>query len=168
MYYPDKIGVNMSKTVYIESSVISYRVARLSRDIVVLARQELTAEWWDNVLPQLDGFVSPVVLEEIALGDLDSADQRLQIVEQFQSLEINDSVRLLAEQIVIQLKLPDHVLPDAYHLALPAVHGIEYLVTWNCKHIANAFMLKRIEKIVVANGYDMPVVCTPEELMEEL
>ncbi|MEI6207051.1 MAG: type II toxin-antitoxin system VapC family toxin [Desulfuromonadales bacterium] len=158
----------MSKTVYIESSVISYRVARLSRDIVVLARQELTAEWWDNVLPQLDGFVSPVVLEEIALGDLDSADQRLQIVEQFQSLEINDSVRLLAEQIVIQLKLPDHVLPDAYHLALPAVHGIEYLVTWNCKHIANAFMLKRIEKIVVANGYDMPVVCTPEELMEEL
>jgi len=66
------------------------------------------------------------------------------------------------------LKLPDHVLPDAYHLALPAVHGIGYLVTWNCKHIANAFMLKRIEAIVVTNGYEMPVVCTPEELMEEL
>jgi len=158
----------MTKSVYIESSVISYRVARLSRDIVVLARQEITAEWWDNVLPHLDGFVSPVVLEEIALGDGDSAKRRLQIAERFQSLEVNDAVRLLAEQIVAQLNLPDHVLPDAYHLALPAVHGIEYLVTWNCKHIANAFMLKRIEKIVVANGYEMPVVCTPEELMEEL
>jgi predicted nucleic acid-binding protein len=158
----------MLKSVYIESSVISYRVARLSRDVVVLARQEITAEWWDNVLPHLDGFVSPVVLEEIALGDGDSSGRRLQIADRFQSLEVNDAVRLLAEQIVAQLNLPDHVLPDAYHLALPAVHGIEYLVTWNCKHIANAFMLKRIEKIVVANGYNMPVVCTPEELMEEL
>jgi predicted nucleic acid-binding protein len=160
--------VIMLKSVYIESSVISYRIARLSRDVVVLARQEITAEWWDNVLPNLDGFVSPVVLEEISLGDRDSAERRLQIAECFQSLEVNDSVRLLAEQIVAALKLHDHVLPDAYHLALPAVHGIDYLVTWNCKHIANAFMIKRIEKIVVANGYEMPVVCTPEELMEEI
>lgn len=158
----------MPRTVYIESSVISYRIARLSRDVVVLARQEITAEWWDNVLPHLEGFVSPVVLEEIALGDVKSAERRLQIVECFQSLEVNNSVRTLAELIVTQLKLPGHVLPDAYHLALPAVHGIDYLVTWNCKHIANAFMLKRIETIVVASGYDMPVVCTPEELMEEI
>jgi len=158
----------MSKSVYIESSVISYRIARISKDVVVLARQEITAEWWDNVLPHLDGFVSPVVLEEIALGDRGSAERRLNIAESFNSLEVNNSVRLLADQIVAHLKLPDHVLPDAYHLALPAVHGIDYLVTWNCKHIANAFMLKRIEAIVVANGYEMPVVCTPEELMEEI
>ena len=89
-----------------------------------MARQEITAEWWDHILPHLDGFVSPVVLEEIALGDRDSAERRLQIAECFQSLEVNDSVRLLAEQIVAHLKLPDHFLPDAYHLALPAVQGI--------------------------------------------
>jgi len=86
----------MRQTIYIETSVISYRVARSSRDIVVLARQEITTEWWDNVLPHLEGFVSPVVLEEIALGDRNLAEQRLLIASCFQSLEVNDSVRLLA------------------------------------------------------------------------
>jgi len=86
----------MRQTIYIETSVISYRVARSSRDIVVLARQEITTEWWDNVLPHLEGFVSPVVLEEIALCDRNLAEQRLLIASCFQSLEVNDSVRLLA------------------------------------------------------------------------
>ncbi len=158
----------MKRTIYIETSVISYRVARPSRDIIVLARQEITAEWWDSVLPHLDAYVSPVVLDEISGGDQQAQTLRLQLVANMPLLAVDERIISLAEAICEEIRLPERAQADAYHIAIPSVHGIEYLVTWNCKHIANAFMLRKIEQIVRAKGYTMPVVCTPEELMEEI
>jgi len=158
----------MKLTVYIETSVISYRVARPSRDIIVLARQEITAEWWDSVLPHLDAYVSPVVLDEIAGGDQQAQALRLKLVTNMPPLAVDERIISLAEAICEEIRLPERAQADAYHIAIPAVHGIDYLVTWNCKHIANAFMLRKIEQIVRSKGYAMPVVCTPEELMEEI
>ena len=76
--------------------------------------------------------------------------------------------RTIYEAICDEIRLPERSQADAYHIAIPSVHGMNYLVTWNCKHIANAFILRKIEQIVLAKGYIMPVVCTPEELMEEI
>ena len=158
----------MKLTIYIETSVVSYRVARPSRDIIVLARQEITAEWWDTVLPHLDAYVSPVVLDEIAGGDQQAQALRLQLVTNMPLLAVDERIISLAEAICEEIRLPERAQADAYHIAIPSVHGIDYLVTWNCKHIANAFMLRKIEQIVQVKGYTMPVVCTPEELMEEI
>ncbi len=158
----------MKRTIYIETSVISYRVARPSRDIIVLARQEITAEWWDTVLPHLDAYVSPVVLDEIVGGDQQAQALRLQLVANMPPLAVDERSITLAEAICEEIRLPGRAQADAYHIAIPSVHGIDYLATWNCKHIANAFMLRKIEQIVRAKGYTMPVVCTPEELMEEI
>ncbi len=158
----------MKRTIYIETSVISYRVARPSRDIIVLARQEITAEWWDRVLPRLNAYISPVVLDEITGGDLQAQALRLQLVAHMPLLAVEERIISLAEAICDEIRLPERSQADAYHIAIPSVHGMDYLVTWNCKHIANAFMLRKIEQIVLAKGYTMPVVCTPEELMEEI
>ncbi len=158
----------IKRTVYLETSVVSYRVARPSRDIIVLARQEITTEWWDSVLPHLDAFVSPVVLDEIAGGDQHAQILRQKLVADMAILAVDERIIALAEVISKQIQLPERAQADAYHIAIPAVHGIDYLVTWNCKHIANAFILRRIEQIVRTMGYVMPVVCTPEELMEEI
>ncbi len=158
----------MKRTVYIETSVISYRVARPSRDIIVLARQEITTEWWNNVLPKLDAFVSPVVLDEITGGDEHAQASRWQLIATMPPLAVDNRIISLAEAISEQIHLPERAQADAYHIAIPAVHGIDYIVTWNFKHIANAFILRRIKQIVELWGYEMPIVCTPEELMEEI
>ncbi len=158
----------MKPSVYLETSVISYRVARPSRNVIVLARQAITAEWWDSVLPHLDAYVSPVVLDEIVGGDQQAQALRLQLVAKMPPLAVDQRIISLAEVICEEIRLPERAQADAYHIAIPSVHGIDYLVTWNCKHIANAFLLRKIEKIVRAKGYTMPVVCTPEELMEEI
>lgn len=117
-------------------------------------------------MPHLDAYVSPVVLDEIAGGDLQAQALRLQLVADMPLLAVNESIIALAEAISDQIQLPDRALADAYHIAIPSVHDIDYLVTWNCKHIANAFILRKIEQIVQSMGHTMPVVCTPEELME--
>lgn len=120
------------------------------------------------MLPHLDAYISPIVLDEISNGDLSAQGLRLQLVADMPLLAVDERIAALAEAISEQIRLPERAQADAYHIAIPAVHGIDYLVTWNCKHIANAFMLRRIEQIVRSMGYTMPVVCTPEELMEEI
>jgi hypothetical protein len=120
------------------------------------------------VLPHLDAYISPVVLDEIVGGDQQAQALRLQLVAKMPPLAVDESIISLAEVICEEIRLPERAQADAYHIAIPSVHGIDYLVTWNCRHIANAFLLRNIEKIVRAKGFTMPVVCTPEELMEEI
>ena len=88
----------MRQTVYLESSVISYRTARASRDLVVAAHQQITQEWWEFVLPRYEAFISPVVLEEISRGDLQAAEERLGVVVSFPVLEVVSEVHELAER----------------------------------------------------------------------
>jgi predicted nucleic acid-binding protein len=156
----------MKPTVYIETSVISYLTAQVSRDLVVAAHQELTVEWWEQALPKLQPYVSPVVLEEIAKGDPDAAKKRMKAVSHCEVLEVVPEVRDLAERYFTAIDLPEKARADAYHLALAVWHGMDYLVTWNCTHIAGAKVKLVVQGVNAARGIESPIICTPEELME--
>ena len=124
--------------VYIESSVISYMVARPSRDIIVLGHQQITQEWWNQTLPQLEACVSPIVIEEVSAGDRTLSKRRLDLVRSFEMLQLTDRAEHLVASYIRGGFLPEKAVRDALHIAIAAVHGVEYLVTWNCRHIANA------------------------------
>jgi predicted nucleic acid-binding protein len=153
-------------TVYIETSVISYWTARPSRDLLVAAHQQVTHEWWEHALPQCDPFISPVVLEEIAHGDPDAAQRRQQSIAGFPVLEVVPEVHALAAAYFAAIPLPDKAQADAYHLALAAWHGLDYLVSWNCTHIVSGRVRMIIEEVNAEFGIRTPIICTPEELME--
>ena len=156
----------MKPTVYLETSVISYRAARPSRDLLVAAHQQVTYEWWERVFPLCDAFVSPVVLEAIAHGDSDAAHRRQQSIATFPVLEVVSEVHALASAYFAAIPLPDKAQADAYHLALAAWHGLDYLVSWNCPPIVSGRVRMIIEEVKAEFGIRTPIICTPEELME--
>jgi len=148
-------------------SVISYLTGRPSRDMVLAAHQELTREWWERRSSEFELLVSELVHEEAAKGDQDAADKRLQAIDSLSILQINDPAINLAEQLVQKGPIPEKSGADAIHIAVSAVNGVDYLLTWNCKHLANATLRHQLEICVENAGYACPVICTPEELMEE-
>lgn len=156
----------MRPTAYIETSVVSYLAARPSRDLVTAAHQQMTQEWWKVVLPKLDPFVSAVVLDEVSRGDREAAKRRIQAVASFGVLQLTAEVRDLAERYFAAIDLPAKARADAYHLALATWHGMDYLVTWNCTHIAGARVRRVVESLNANRRIASPVICTPEELME--
>ena len=156
----------MKPTVYIETTVISYRMARSSRDLIIAAHQQITHDWWEMALPQFDAFISPIVLEEISRGDVGAAKLRLDNVPSFQLLEVASEVRNLAESYFSVIEIPEKARADSYHLAVAAWHGMDFLVSWNCTHIVSGRVKRIIEEINSAKGIRSPIVCTPEELME--
>ncbi len=155
----------MKETIYIETSVISYYTAKPSRDIIVLAHQEITREWWDRALRKYDAVISEIVIEEARAGDIEAAKKRLAILKQFEHLELNPMVDKMSQVYVDKLKLPIKAFRDAVHIAVASVHSVDYLVTWNCAHIANGEIIKKLMKINTSYGIRTPVICTPEELM---
>jgi len=156
----------MKPTVYIETSVISYAASKPSRDLIVAAHQQITAEWWNTVLPHYQAFISPIVLDEIAKGDADAVQLRLNKSGTFTILEIVPEVKRLADTYFLKLDVPEKARADTYHLALATWHGIDYLVSWNCTHIANAKIIRALDEINSRENIRTPVICTPEELME--
>ena len=155
----------MKLRVYVETSVISYLTAKPSRDLVAAAHQQSTRELWDQ-LERFDVFVSELVLEECASGDESAATSRLAIATPIQSLDFTDAVVGLAKKLLAAAALPAKSADDAIHVALAAVHGMDFLATWNCKHIANPATRKKIERTCIEAGYAPPILCTPEELLE--
>lgn len=156
----------MTSTVYIETSVISYATARYSRDLIIAAHQQITSDWWDESLPKYDAFVSPIVIEEISRGDSDAAQQRLDKISSFSILEVVPEIRQLADAYFDAIQIPEKARADTYHLALTALHGLDFLVSWNCKHIVNGRIKMVLEEINAEFGIRTPIICTPEELME--
>lgn len=156
----------MKPGVYLETSVISYLVGRLSRDVVVLGNQELTREWWANRRVDYELFASQVVIGEAGLGDPDLARQRLEICDGLQLLAISAEAERLAPLLVKAAGMASNAATDALHVAVAAVHGMDYLLSWNCTHIANATIRRAIDKQCRASGYEPPVICTPQELTE--
>ena len=154
------------ETLYLETSVISYYSARPSRDVIVLAHQQITWEWWEKALDWFDAYVSEIVIEEAAAGDPAAAARRLQCLKGFSHLQMNPSVERLAETYMRRLELPENSLRDAVHLALASVHEMDYLLTWNCTHIANAWVMKQLRQINESEEIAVPLICTPEELLE--
>lgn len=153
--------------VYVETTVVSYLTAQPSRDIVLAAHQQITREWWQR-RDRFELFVSEAVLREAAGGDPAAAAQRLAALQGIAVLDVSPAaVGDLARRLVSATAVPERAVVDAVHIAVAAVNGMDYLLTWNCAHIANAATRGKIERECRGAGYAPPVICTPEELTEE-
>jgi len=155
----------MPKTVYVESTIPSYLVARPSRDLLQYARQKITQEWWSGHRHEFELRISQIVVDECSAGDHDAASRRLEAINGIALLDLNADVASVAAAIMKSGLLPEQAARDAVHLSVSSVHGLDILITWNCKHIANATILRDLEEIVSVAGFQLPVVCTPEELI---
>jgi hypothetical protein len=155
----------MKPACYLETSIVSYLTARPSRDLVVAAHQQITHEWWEFRRPAFKLYASQLVLAEAGKGDSEAARQRLLVLDDIELLELKEEAADLAALFVRSKAVPEKAAEDALHIALAAIYGLDYLLTWNCKHIANAEIQKRIKSICADEGYEMPSICTPEELM---
>jgi len=157
----------MKARVYIETSMVGYLTARPSRDVVAAAHQQISLDWWERRRHDFDLVASLVVVNEARLGNPESAARRLAILEGIPLLEVTASAQKLAVTIVQKGLLPQAAYPDALHIATAAVHQVDYLLTWNCNHIANAEILPRIGLVCEPLGVVLPYICTPEELLGE-
>jgi len=127
---------------------------------------EVTRDWWKSRRGNFTLYISQAVLKEVALGDAEIAAQRLEILRGFPLLELNQAVEDLAAQFLTRSNLPPKANVDAIHIAAATVHGLDYLLTWNCNHIANAQIQGKLAEISLDFGYELPILCTPYELLE--
>jgi predicted nucleic acid-binding protein len=155
----------MLESVYLETTFISYLVARPSGDVIVAAHQQTTRDWWNTRRNDFQCNVSQVVIDEASAGDPAEIQKRLDVIRDLRVLEVTVSSQSLAQSIIDSGVMPPRAVRDAAHIAVAAVHGIDYLLTWNCRHLANAQMMRRIEEICTRLSKRMPLICTPEELM---
>jgi hypothetical protein len=152
--------------IYIESTIPSYVVARPARDLLQAARQQLTRDWWDSQREKHELFTSQVVLDEIAFGEKAMAQLRLETLPAVPLLQVTDTVKELARKVLTSGLLPVTADRDATHIALASAYEMDILLSWNCRHLANAAIQTRLRRLVEAAGFTLPVICTPEELME--
>ena len=157
----------MKPSVYIETTIPSYLTAWRSPELVMAANQEATRSWWDTSRPKFDIFISALVLDEASSGDPAAAQRRMEIIREIPALDVSELAEELAVRLLAASALPEKAKADALHIAIATVHGIDYLLTWNCKHIANATMRLKIESICRSSGYEPPIICTPLELMDD-
>ena len=157
----------MKARLYLETTIVSYLVAGPSRDLVQAADQQVTREWWDSQRHRYDIHVSEIVLEEAGSGDATMARQRLELLKPFPVLAVEPEVGELADALIHGGPLPSKAADDASHIAYSAVHGMHFLLTWNCRHIANPSMARRIAQICRGHGFEVPVICTPAILLEK-
>jgi len=154
-------------SVYIETSIVSYLTARPSRDLVVAANQEMTARWWRTAPDLYDLYISQLVRAEVGRGDEDAANRRLALLSEIQELKNLPEAMNLAARFIQIGALPPNAREDASHLALASVHGIDFFLTWNCRHINNATKKPLMRRICEEDGYRCPEICTPYELLGE-
>ena len=152
--------------IYIESTIPSYVVARPARDLIQAARQQLTRDWWDLQREQHELFTSQVVLDEVAFGERAMAQLRLDLLDGVPLLQVTDEVKALARKVLESGLLPVTADRDAAHIALASAYEMDILLSWNCRHIANAAIQAKLRKLAEAAGFTLPVICTPEELMD--
>lgn len=155
----------MDLKIYIETSIVSYLTARPSRDLIIAAHQQITLEWWENRRKDFDLYTSQFVIQESSAGDAAMARKRLDALDGITLLSIEQEALVLARLLVEKGPIPEKAQIDALHIAVATANGMDYLLTWNCKHIANAEMQVGIEKLCRASGFEPPVICTPEELL---
>ena len=156
----------MNPKVYIETTVVSYLTARPSRDVVIAGYQQTTRVWWRDAAVRFELVASQLVLREAAAGDADAARDRLAALAPITLLDATKEAAELAEQLINSGAIPVKAAEDAAHIAIAVTNGADYLVTWNCRHIANATMRTHIEQVCRNAGYEPVIICTPDELME--
>lgn len=157
----------MKPRVYVETSIVSYLTSRPSRDVVIAAHQELTRQWWTQRASRFELVISALVEEEASRGDEDAARERLEALASISMVAVSAEAVNLAEHLVRAGLIPTESAADALHIAVAAVNGVDFLLTWNHRHLANAVLRTRIEMAVEELGSACPVICTPEELMED-
>jgi hypothetical protein len=154
----------MKPIVYLESSVISYLTSRPNRDVIIAGRQATTLDWWENQRQRFELRISILVEEEIGRGDPKAAQLRLETVADISSLTISDEATRIADLLLAKGAVPKGSEEDALHIGISAAQGVDFLLTWNFKHINNAEMKEAIIQIVESCGYKCPQLCSPEEL----
>jgi len=153
-------------TAYIETSIVSYLAGKPSRDLLIAACQKATWDWWQDHRAGYKFFTSQLVVAEAGAGDPQAAKRRLAYLKGVPELLITDEVKVLAKALVAQGALPPKAEADALHIAVAAVHRIDLLVTWNCRHIDNPTMKPVVRSVCAVAGYSCPEICTPMEILE--
>ncbi len=156
----------MNPSVYLETSVIGYLTSWPREDPTIAGHQNTTKLWWSTAGERFELFVSQLVVRECSDGDLDAVKDRLDSIDGIPVLRITAAAELLADALIQGGAVPENQPNDALHIALAAIHGVQYLVSWNFRHIVNASLRPAIERICRDSGYDPPILCTPEELLE--
>ena len=154
------------KKVYVETTVISDATALPTRDLVQAGRQIITREWWNTATERFDLFSSNVVANEARRGDPDAAKRRVDALQGIPELKADEKVLALASELIARKAVPPEYPDDALHIATAALNGMDYLVSWNFKHITNAHTIPLAERICRENGYTCPCICTPQMLQE--
>ena len=157
----------MKPKVYLETTIVSYLASKPSRDLITAAHQQITHDWWDKRLADFDVYISQFVLDEAGAGDAEAAAKRLASLAAFPLLDATPEALNLAKALVERGAIPPRKATDAAHIAVATVHRIQFLLTWNCAHLANAEILAQVQVICAQLGYAAPIVCTPEELFGE-
>jgi hypothetical protein len=151
--------------VYIETTVIGYLTTWRSRDLIVAGNQESTKEWWDR-RDDFDLFISQFVVQESSEGDPVAASERLEKLEGIAEIEITEEAEVIAGRLLSDAQLPEKARLDALHIAVASLGGVDYLLTWNLRHIENPAFRPKIEAVIRSFGYEPPTICTPQELLE--
>jgi len=155
----------MTPSLYLETSIIGYLTIRPTPNLITASNALITEDWWTNRRQNFVIYISEIVLEEVARGDQEIASKRLELLDELPLLQINQTVEELAKAFLTQSNLPPKASDDALHIALATVYKLDYLLTWNCKHIANAQIQKKLSQISQKFGYELTTICTPYELM---
>jgi len=156
----------MKPKVYIETTVISYLTAWTARDVVAAGHQQITRDWWQNAADRFELVASELVVNEARAGDPEAARSRLATLDSVTLLDITEEALELAQHLLKSGAIPEKAAEDAVHIAIAVTNGVEYLVTWNCRHIANATMRSHIDTVCRRAGFEPSIICTPDELLE--
>ena len=151
--------------VYLETTIPSYLASRPSRDVIVAAQQQVTLEWWENSRPKYDLFISEAVIDECQAGDPEAAKKRIGFIKDLSVLSITDDVIKLAEIYAKLLNIPDKAKVDAIHISIAVVYEMDYLITWNCTHLAHGEIRSALHRYNMQNGLYEPTIVTPFELL---
>jgi hypothetical protein len=157
----------MKSRLYLETSIPSYLTSRPSRDLIIAGHQQITREWWEKRRHAFQVYISQLVVDEASAGDPGAARERLIVLQPLPLLDITPQVAELATGILASGIIPRKAATDAAHIAIAALHGMDFLLTWNCAHIANAAIAKTLALICREHECECPVICTPEELTGE-
>lgn len=153
------------KTIYIETSIVSFLTARPTGDLLAAAWQKITVDWWDMQRARFDLYTSDITVEEAGRGNPEASALRLGALSDIPILPTTEAVIGLSKALLQGKALPAKAVNDALHIAVSAVHGIDYLLTWNYRHLDNAETKPVIRSICAIHGYNSPEICTPQELM---
>jgi len=155
------------ESIYIETSIISYLVARPSSNLISAARQKITYDWWSFQKNKYESYISELVLAEASRGDNNAKKLRLDIVKNIPALNIDNKCIELAELFFEKASLPEKARDDALHVAIATHYKMDFLLTWNCRHLANAHLFRKLQKISFEECLVIPTICTPQEMLDE-